>query len=197
MNALIMKVWNRVARVFRGRPREVVLRRLPREGVGAEIGVWKGHFSARLLQATNPRELHLIDPWAFQPDCPDRMYGGSHAHGQEDMDAIFAQVRDGVGTHPAVTIHRGTSATVLGTFDAAYFDWIYIDGDHSYTAVLEDLELAFRTVRPGGMIAGDDYRWGPDEGCPVRRAVRDFLRRKGLKRRRLKVIGTQFLIQRP
>jgi cephalosporin hydroxylase len=37
------------------------------------------------------------------------------------------------------------------------FDWIYIDGDHHYEAVLQDLELYFPKVKVGGYIVYDDY----------------------------------------
>lgn len=36
-------------------------------------------------------------------------------------------------------------------------DYLYVDADHSYEAVLSDLEAWFPHVRPGGVIAGDDY----------------------------------------
>lgn len=37
------------------------------------------------------------------------------------------------------------------------FDYIYIDGDHSYEQVLKDIRGAEKTIMPGGMIAGDDW----------------------------------------
>jgi predicted O-methyltransferase YrrM len=39
------------------------------------------------------------------------------------------------------------------------FDFIYIDGDHSARAVLEDSVLAWRLLKPGGVLIWDDYRW--------------------------------------
>src|ERR1700751_4582857 len=40
-------------------------RYLPKNGVGAELGVLKGNFSRVLLDFSAARELHLIDPWYF------------------------------------------------------------------------------------------------------------------------------------
>ena len=57
----------------------MLLRRMPENGVCVEIGVWKGDFSDRILRLTRPRELYLIDPWAFQPQFPKRMYSGNLA----------------------------------------------------------------------------------------------------------------------
>ena len=38
-----------------------------------------------------------------------------------------------------------------------YFDWIYIDGNHTYEYVKQDLEGYRPKVKPGGYMAGDDY----------------------------------------
>jgi hypothetical protein len=55
-----------------GNGREVLLRRMPKQSVCAEIGVWKGDFSERIIRVVNPRKLYLIDPWIFQPEYPMR-----------------------------------------------------------------------------------------------------------------------------
>ena len=60
--------WGQCARYHAGkllrRPRrEDVLKPLPRDSVGAQIGVFKGEFTAHILRVVRPRELHLIDAW--------------------------------------------------------------------------------------------------------------------------------------
>ena len=44
-----------------------------------------------------------------------------------------------------------------GEFPDCFFDWVYIDGNHSYEAVRQDLELYWRKLKPGGYIVCDDY----------------------------------------
>ena len=162
----------------------------------AEIGVWKGEFSARIRRRTAPRELHLSDPWRFLPEYPERLYGGRAAGSQRDMDRIFEDVQARFGNVPDVIVHRGRSADVLPTFDDDHFDWVYIDGNHSYAFVLADLEMCLAKTKPGGVIAGDDYLSGAREGYPVRRAVLDFVERHWLAKR-LTVLDSQFLIAAP
>lgn len=174
--------------------RAELLATLPKEAICAEIGVWKGAFSEQILRHTKPKRLHLIDPWAFQDDFPDRMYGGSVAKDQSDMDAIHDEVARKFGSLSNVVIDRGMSDEVMGRFADDYFDWVYIDGNHYYDFVLRDLELARAKVRPGGIIAGDDYNWGSDIGLPVKKAVQDFAAAHELERK-IEIIESQFLIR--
>jgi hypothetical protein len=69
--------------------RKRLLKMMPKRSICAEIGVWKGDFSQRILDITNPSELHLIDPLMFQPSFPSRWYGGVKAANQSDMDDYF------------------------------------------------------------------------------------------------------------
>ncbi len=73
------------------------------------------------------------------------------------MDQLYQSVESMFREAREVVIHRGFSETVPADFEDDYFDWLYIDGNHSYQHVLNDLELSFRKVKPRGLITGDDY----------------------------------------
>jgi hypothetical protein len=161
--------------------RDFLLRMMPRDSVCAEIGVWQGHFSARILEIVRPRALHLIDPWRFQPAFPHTWYGGLKAAEQDDMDRLYEGVVRALGADRRVTIHREFSERAAPDFPDAFFDWIYVDGNHHYESVKRDLELYEPKVRTGGFICGDDYLWGPEAGYPVRRAVDELSRRDGIR----------------
>jgi hypothetical protein len=161
-------------------PRVRLLERVPKRGVCAEIGVWKGDFSERILEVVRPTRLHLIDPWqaVFGEAYEGARYGGELAEGQAEMDAIYASVlarfererRAGV-----VEVHRLPSAEAAERFRDGELDFVYIDGNHRYEFVKADLEAFSRKVRPGGLVAGDDYGvagWWEDG---VTRAVDEFV----------------------
>jgi hypothetical protein len=61
-------------------------------------------------------------------------------------------------------------------FPDAYFDWIYIDGNHTYEGVKGDLTSFYPKIKAGGFITGDNYGDRPDwwwkDG--VKRAVDEF-----------------------
>jgi hypothetical protein len=172
---------------------------LPRASVGAEIGVWRGDFSARILRAVRPAKLHLIDPWAFQAGDAyrDAWYGGKLAADQAAMDEIHLGVTRRFARQIAagvVEVHRSSSAEAASAFPAAYFDWVYVDGDHLYEAVRADLELFGSKLKAGGLLAGDDYGlpgWW-DDG--VTRAVDDVVAAGGYEL--VTLAGNQFVLRK-
>jgi methyltransferase family protein len=161
-------------------PRVRLLERLPKGGVCAEIGVWKGDFSDRILEVTRPARLHLIDPWlAVAGEGYERArYGGELKGGQPEMDAVHASVLErfaGERRKGVVEVHRLSSLEAAERFGAGEFDFVYIDGNHRYEFVKADLEAYAPKIRPGGFLAGDDYGvegWWEDG---VTRAVDDFV----------------------
>jgi Methyltransferase domain len=126
--------------------REDLLDLLPKGGVAAEIGVAFGDFTAEIVARTRPSKLHLVDLW------------GS-ARYEDGLRQIQEKFSSEIATG-SVEINRGMSIAVLKTFPDAYFDWVYIDTDHSYRTTAEELRLSAAKVRPGGRIAGHDFTSG-------------------------------------
>jgi hypothetical protein len=81
--------------------------------------------------------------------------------------------------HPnRIKFHLGLSAVVLRALPLESYDFAYIDGCHWTVNVLEDAVHTFGLLKPGGIMAFDDYFWdNPDlnqEGRP-KEAIDAFL----------------------
>lgn len=175
-----------------------VLSVLPAGSVCAEIGSFKGDFAAWILATGRPRELHLIDPWKHETDplYQEAWYGGKAD--QQQMNAIFESVQERFQREikaGQVTLHRKSSEAAHVDFSDAYFDWIYVDGNHRYEFVAQDLRLFYPKVKPGGFICGDDYgNAGWWEGG-VRRAVDEFVQQGFCEK--VLVKESQFMLKKP
>lgn len=132
--------------------RKHMLEFLPMGGRVAELGTQRGHFARSIMEIATPSELHLID--------------------------IDYSLFDATGlSAPVVTRHQGLTVDIIKTFPDGYFDWIYIDADHSYQGCRADAEAAAPKVKPGGYLVFNDFahidpylgRYG------VQRAVMEFL----------------------
>lgn len=163
-----------------GAARKAVLEMLPKDAVGAEIGVWKGDFSAQILKTARPKLLHLIDPWlvSAESDRTGEAWYGADKTTQAAMDTISDQVAKRFAREIAggqVRIHRSDAVHALGTLEEASVDYVYIDGDHSYEGVVSDLAEAFRVTKFKGFICCDDYLLGAWWNDGVVRAVHELL----------------------
>jgi SAM-dependent methyltransferase len=134
--------------------REDMLDFLPRSGRVAEFGTLAGKFAKEILRRNNPAELYLIDIDTSRIDL------------QEDG---------------RVHIRRGLAHEIIAGFPDRYFDWIYIDADHSYAGTLRDATAAAEKIKPGGLLVFNDFAHiDPDLGrYGVHRAVVDFVIDRG------------------
>ena len=126
--------------------RLALLEALPRNAVVAEIGVAKGDFSQSILELAKPSRLHLVDAWQATRYRSD----------QDEVQKRFAREM----ASGQVVVNRGISTEVLPTFEDHYFDWVYIDTNHSYETTAEELRICRKKVKPDGHIAGHDFCTG-------------------------------------
>jgi SAM-dependent methyltransferase len=137
--------------------RYVAIRSLKANGVVGEVGTQTGRFAAYIDETSRPRELHLFDL---------------------SMDAFEVPALTSGANARRVFFHVGDSSTELAQFPRHHFDWLYIDGDHSYAGVQRDIAAAVRVLKPDGMLVFNDYTtWSPAEVCAygVLRAVNELL----------------------
>ena len=170
-----------------------LLETLPKGGVGAEIGVWEGDFSHRILEICQPRELHLIDPWLYMPEFSNTGFGKKK--NEHLMEERYRKVVARFADDPRVHIHRALSDVALAALPDASLDWVYIDGNHNEPIIGNDLALCLRKVKPDGIISGDDFNWMSDaKAAPVKRAVEAMVADLGSKAE-LRLMANQYIVK--
>jgi len=85
-------------------------------------------------------------------------------HESIDFEEVFNVYLAKTEKCDSVSYFRETTFDFLMTSRnrSYYFDFIYIDADHTAVSVLLDAELSWDLVTPGGLLAFDDYQWGAD-----------------------------------
>jgi len=112
-----------------------------------EIGCYEGRATVWLLENTKAI-LTVIDT-----------FEGSKEHGDEST--LFDRFSENIKPfNGRIWVLEGASQDRLKMLDRDYYDFIYIDGSHQASDVLEDAVLAFPLLKSGGMIIFDDYTWG-------------------------------------
>jgi hypothetical protein len=166
---------------------------LPKNSICAEIGVWRGDFSQEILDNLNPKELYLIDPWKYEPAYNCSWYGGVEAKNQKDMNKIRDKVFEKFRLINKVKIFWTTSLIASTNFADNYLDFVYIDANHLYHSVKQDLEIFYPKVKDNGLITGDDYGITGWWGNGVQEAVDEFIEKNNLK---LIIKNNQFIIKK-
>lgn len=131
--------------------RQELLKLVPWNAVIAELGVFTGAFSTEILRICEPAELHLIDIWEGRMQSGDQ--NGENIQVIEDMSLVYLALA--LRGDKRYTLHRATTLDALATFPDYYFDFIYVDADHSEAAVYKDLVMAAQKSLWG--IGGHDY----------------------------------------
>jgi len=178
--------------------RDFLLAKMPKNSICAEIGVLRGDFSKRILRIDNPEKLYLIDSWEFQKRDLNKIAPGCKVTSQADFDDHLLKVQERFDLeikNAQVIIEKGYSSQILEKFDDEYFDWIYIDGNHNYEFVKNDLELSLRKIKKNGYITGDDYgnrgEWWDENPT---RALNEFISSNFVKFIQIK--NHQFILQK-
>ncbi|NNE99535.1 MAG: class I SAM-dependent methyltransferase [Pyrinomonadaceae bacterium] len=141
--------------------RAEVLVEVPKGGVITEVGIATGEFSKVLLKELKPAKFHAIDLFPH----PDQ------------YDNYVKRFEDEIGAG-IMEVHQGFSSDVLGTFPDKYFDFIYLDADHSYEGVVKDINEARLKIKESGFIQFNDYTtFSVREMLPygVKKAVHEFV----------------------
>lgn len=160
IHGTINRIFHLSNRTKRGLPRCASMR-YPREvlGVlfrelgyvlGAEIGVRRGDFSEVLLKANPDLKLFCVDPWG---PYPGRRYT------IEIQEKIYQHAKKNLDKYN-VEFVRKKSLDAVNDFENNSLDFVFIDGDHRFASVVQDICQWHVKVRSGGIIAVHDYFMG-------------------------------------
>lgn len=146
-------------------------------GHGAEIGVQAGHFSSVLRSTWNGRPLHLIDRW-----CHDSQYLDLANVSDREHNRLYHSVVRRFAGDDGVIVYRLDSLCAASQFQDGFFDWVYLDADHSYLGCQADLSAWYPKLKAGGVLAGHDFVDGTFLGGQygVKSAVEGFVRDRKL-----------------
>lgn len=162
--------------------RQEMIAALKIRGVVAELGVFKGDFSQDLLTFCDLDKLYLIDIWSGI-----LMSGNQDGNNVEyyNGDDLFTYVNVRFKYNSKVKIGRMFTTEFLSQVPDKSLDAVYIDADHSYEGVKNDLLASFAKVKPGGWIMGHDYMVTSKSTTKwefgVKQAVDEFCTEKGLE----------------
>lgn len=117
--------------------------------VGAEVGVYKAEYAEKFVKSG--LFMYAIDPWmAYQG-------GGRTQAEQKRQNFIYSHATRVLSPYKNAQLIRATSMDALKYFEDGSLDFVYLDGDHSFKHIAQDIYEWAKKVRKGGVVAGHDY----------------------------------------
>lgn len=112
------------------------------ENIGIELGVAKGIFSKRMLDSLKFKKFYAVDS-----------YEGTYNDEDYIKTLKFLEFQNS-----NFYLIRSDFESALNLFEDDYFDFIYIDG-YAHTGEEGGKTIVdwFAKLKPGGILAGDDY----------------------------------------
>lgn len=121
--------------------------------VGAEIGVYRGQFSEKLFQSNPNLKLYCVDPWTIYKGY--EIFGVTHKESYQETKERTSKYN--------CTIIRRFSMDAVKDFEDESLDFVYIDANHNFQSVVNDLCEWSRKVKVGGIVCGHDYSFVKDK----------------------------------
>lgn len=141
-----------------------------------EIGQRVGNNAEVIMKETDIKELYLVDPYLPYQD-----------NSKEEIIDVNQELQN---VYKKGMLHRlchyGDRLSFLNTtsekastlFEDKTFDYVYIDGDHHYNQVLNDMRLWYPKIKENGVLGGHDFKGKFPE---IVKAVVDFADENNLK----------------
>ena len=119
---------------------------------GVEVGAFKGYLSKSLLEKWEGK-LYMVDVWR---QLSNEEYDDISNH-KNHQDAYSDTMNNISGFEDRAFMLRMKSIYAVDLFEDESLDFVYIDANHSYEGVKEDIRIWYPKVKKGGLLLGHDY----------------------------------------
>lgn len=140
----------------------------------AEIGTWKGHSASIIVSLIKELGGHLY--------CIDHWLGDRHSQFDKeakvkDIFAIFKQNMIELGLWDNIHPMYMDSVSAAKVFADGILDMVFIDGEHIYERVKEDIMGWYPKLKMGGIMCGHDWENPERRGghAGVTKAIEELL----------------------
>lgn len=121
-------------------------------GTGVELGTFKGQFANTILNSWGGRLL-MIDIWR---ELPQDEYDDVSNH-RDHIDAYSETMENIKGFEDRAYMLRMRGEHACNLISDRSLDFVYIDANHTYQAVKDDIRMWYPKVKSGGLVMGHDY----------------------------------------
>lgn len=129
---------------------------------GAEIGVETGNYAEVLCKANPTSYLICVDPWTPYKGYRDHVTAAK-------LEDFYQTTQKRLAPYTVTFLRQFSVDAARDYVPDASLDYVFIDGNHDFRHIAEDLCAWVPKVKPGGIVAGHDFvkRSNPADGVHV------------------------------
>ena len=123
-----------------------------------EVGVWKGDNIISIAKSFPQMKCYGIDPYdyrAYDNQTPEK--DGKTTLIKESSEIVYQKTALIAKKYSNFFLIRKSSKEAIESFENESVDIVFIDANHSYKSVKEDIGLWLPKVKRGGYLSGHDY----------------------------------------
>lgn len=169
----------------------LAIQKSPNNSHFVEVGSWKGksaaYMAVEIINSQKSIKFDCVDTWEGTP--------GEH-EGQDAIinNTLFDEFKSNIqSVSHIVNPIKKTSVSAAVDYPDNSLDFVFIDANHQYEPVLNDLAAWYPKVKRGGLLGGHDFMVDPDNGVAL--AVKDFLKHKNIEN--INLFSTTWLTTKP
>ena len=122
-----------------------------------ELGTYKGNSICYLAdKISDYRELDEMSICTIDTFNPTSTSSNTWKQESDLKEMCYSNIEK-LGMTDIIDVMEGTGHRWVTLFEDEYFDFVFIDADHKYESVKQDIEDWYPKVRKGGILAGHDY----------------------------------------
>lgn len=148
----------------------------PKNSRIVEVGAWLGKstsfMAVEMLAAKNTLDFYVVDHW---------LGSSEHQHLPETATVYESFIKNMEPVQELLTVIKKPSIEAAKDFEDSSLDFVFIDAEHTYDALISDITAWLPKLKPGGTLAGDD--WDNDNFVDVSKAVTNLLKNVELRGR--------------
>jgi predicted O-methyltransferase YrrM len=139
-----------------------------------EVGSWKGksssYLAVEIINSKKDIKLDCVDTWKGSAEHTDDLYVKSNS-----LYELFIENISSLSS--VINPIRMDSVSASKTYEDNSIDFVFIDANHQYDYVKNDIQSWFPKLKVGGVMAGHDYNTG---WADVDKAVDGFFKGKNI-----------------
>jgi len=155
-----------------------------------EVGSWKGksasYMAVEIANSGKDIKFDCVDTWEGSPS--EDIHMNDKYVKQNKLYELFLENMKPVENYYTAIKNNSKEASKL--YKNKSLDFVFIDAEHTYDAVKNDISYWYPKVKTGGILAGHDFNY-PE----VNSAVNDFFNFLNLTNKNITQIGTNFTFQ--